>query len=312
MRTPLNNIPLDIATEIKSLQGGVRLPWGRVSSLLVLVEQQGYWRDEATSFTRWVNSHAVVFGSKPATLWRLVASGKYYEKFRAEYPHFFPYPLHELPDQVSPENIELLYKLSRVAPKDLFGPLIEKVMCGRITRSELRTAWVRFRPALEGQTARGKGVTPPKLSVQAGKESELLTEALILHRLLGGSSEWTGLKNLTVFKPYSELECSDVIRFDAVIVTKGKQSRLLFHGIEVLKRLYPHSADKLKSLQLRCDLMWVVLPQLPQGNELQRLPDNVGLIVVDSDVQVIRPARLEPGHDTCALAKAILERELKG
>lgn len=300
-----------IVDAIRALQGGVNFSWGRLSELLHAIEKSGYWQRDAASFTQWVNGHSDLLGSKPGSLWRYIASGKYYKKFQQQYPDYCKSPLADLPDQISPENIELLYKLSRVAPKEVFTPLFEKVMNCTAKRAELRSAWLNFRPIMDGQTARGKGVTPPTLVDPNKAKTEELMEALISHRL-SCSSDWTGIKDLIAYKVYHEVGRSDIGIFDVVVVTQGKQSRLLFHGIEITRKITLQKIHHIKVQMQKCDLMWLALPDLPLPDELNKLPDHLGVLVVNlNEFKVVRPARLErSAKDTGDLAKVILQREI--
>lgn len=302
-----------ITEEIRVLQSGISAPWGRISELLHQIEKTGFWAGEADSFTRWVNANAQAFGYKPPSLWRIISSGRHYEKFRKEFPQLCPLTLSELPAEVSPENLELLYKLWRVAPKDIFVSLLEKVLSCTVRRFELRSSWVAFRPITEGKTARGTGVDPAKIDVTTGDREERLSEAVIAHRLSSWSPDWTGIKELLFFKYYSARDPYDLDGFDAVAVTRGRMSRLLFHGIKISSRIYPAMLSSVTSNMAKCDLMWVVLPEVPSTEAIEKIPALVGVLVIDKiDQRVVRYAQLPRiANETGNLAKVLLDRELR-
>lgn len=304
---------LDIAKELGALQSGSTVSWGRISRLLREIERTGYWSAEADSFTRWVNSNAHFFGCKPSTLWRIHSSGRYYERFKSEYPQVCVWDLAELPGDVSPENLELTYKLWRVAPQEIFLPLLEKVVGRTVKRSELRSAWVSFRPMLGGKTARGTRGEPDKVDDSIDANAEQVSEALIAHRLETGSPEWTCVKELVLYRVYPARDQRELSGLDAVAVTRGRMSRLMFHGIEISTKITYPMAKKVESSMKKCDLMWVALPSVPSSDDLSRLPELVGVIAVDAcEDQVVRPARLSQfARDTGELAKKLLERELR-
>lgn len=89
----------------------------------------------------------------------------------------------ELPDTVSPENLELLGKLSRFVPDEHLPTLAQRVLTGDITRAELRQTWVAYRPALGGRTARGKGVAVPWVSPIDPKQCLSIVEAQVFTAL---------------------------------------------------------------------------------------------------------------------------------
>lgn len=58
--------------------------------------------------------------------------------------------------KTTPEQVEILTKISTVAPPDVVRALEEKMINGETTRQELRDVWKAYRPAKEGKTERGR------------------------------------------------------------------------------------------------------------------------------------------------------------
>lgn len=121
-----------LAREIAALTQGQSRSWAHIGYLLDRIDQTDYWRNEAKSFTEWLKGHAESLGLKESTLWRYLTAGRYYIKLREALTGrgvSCP-PLGELPDKVSPENLELLSKLARVAPDNALQRLAEQVISG--------------------------------------------------------------------------------------------------------------------------------------------------------------------------------------
>ena len=68
-----------------------------------------------------------------------------------------------LPHHVTPEIIELLEKMNRVARPDDWRLVVDGALSGSMTRDILRARWAAMRSALEGRTRRGRGVATPVL-----------------------------------------------------------------------------------------------------------------------------------------------------
>lgn len=246
-----------LAREIAALTQGQSRSWAHIGYLLDRIDQTDYWRNEAKSFTEWLKGHAESLGLKESTLWRYLTAGRYYIKLREALTGrgvSCP-PLGELPDKVSPENLELLSKLARVAPDNALQRLAEQVISGGITRAELRTVWQAYRPALGGRTARGLGVPPPRINLRNREQFESLTEAMVLTSLASGDPSWSGIRNPDLYElfmhisPESDGATPRRYIFDAVAVIRDRKSDpLQIHGIEIAGGFHVNWSGKLEGM----------------------------------------------------------------
>ena len=318
-----NNAPKYASTlikeELQTLREGQTFNWGRISRLLDLVDRNGYWREEASTFTAWLDNNAELLGVKRSMAWRYLSPGRFYDKqLRKDFPDLAKKPLEEVSDELSPENLELLSKIYRAAPEELYNRLAAKVLSGEAKRTELKTCWAAFRPVLEGKTARGRGVTPAKApAIDNGINNERLTAAWIRNQLSSCDASWTQIKDLATHKVFMDISLPGGHRFDLVIVTRGKGSALLMHGVEILPLRFSvnhHTVAQLLSSAKKCDQMWIALPAAPEESFAAKIPKSIGIIAVDSDgIKPIRiPKREERAEATEELSRHLLELSIKG
>ena len=312
-----------LAREIAALAQGERRSWAQIGHLLDRIEQTNYWRTEAKSFTEWLKARSESMGLKESTLWRYLTAGRYYIKLREALTgrSVSCPPLGELSDKVSPENLELLSKLARVAPDDVLQRLAEQVISGGITRAELRTVWQAYRPALGGRTARGLGVPPPRVNLRNREQFESLTEAMVLTSLASGNPSWSGIQNPDLYElfmhvsPETDGAASRRYIFDAVAVIRDrKNDPLKIHGIEITGGFHLDWYRKLEGMAPYFNFLWVAVPE--QAAQLERLavPDFVGILrVMSGHVIVERPPRPSEllGSRVLEMTKGLLLKTLK-
>lgn len=325
MNTKLNDIGY-IESELAAIRGGMIRSWGQIGMLLIRVEETGYWQSVSGSFTEWLKNFCHVLSLKEGSLWRYFSVARNYEQTRhtlVEMGIDAPM-LATLPDKVSPENLEIFFKLMRVVPKDELKKLAGQVLSASISRAKLRDFWVAYRPVLEGQTARGKGVTAPRIDPSDMKYGPHLLEAKTLTTFLANNVDWLGVSNPHIYTTFLDVDTqasgsSNVVEFDAVVaVQESASAPMLLHGIEV-KATVSKPIDG-KGLNHRCtrllefcDLLWVVVHELQREFVEESLFDFIGLITVTNDTfNVVRPARrhITPKHSG-ELAKDILKLALR-
>lgn len=186
-----------VANELAALVRGKPRSWAQVGWVLDQAERTGYWEGRAQSFSEWLTSTSSKIGMKDSSLWRYLTAGRYYQKLRETLQgRNIPCPpLEKLPETISPESLEILAKIERAAPKTLFEDVGERVLCGSVTRHELREIWKTYRPVLEGRTARGRGMTAPRINPGDERQLEMQKEATALTALMSAGPEWTGIKD---------------------------------------------------------------------------------------------------------------------
>ena len=312
-----------LAREIAALTQGQSRSWAHIGYLLDRIDQTDYWRNEAKSFTEWLKGHAESLGLKESTLWRYLTAGRYYIKLREALTGrgvSCP-PLGELPDKVSPENLELLSKLARVAPDNALQRLAEQVLSGGITRAELRTVWQAYRPARGGRTARGLGVPPPRINLRNREQFESLTEAMVLTSLASGDPSWSGIRNPDLYElfmhisPESDGATPRRYIFDAVAVIRDRKSDpLQIHGIEIAGGFHVNWSGKLEGMAPYFNFLWIAVPEQAERIEKLTVPDFVGILrVMSGHVVVERPPRQSDllGGRVLEMTKGLLLKSLK-
>lgn len=297
--------------------------WNQVGHLLDQVEVTGFWQGKAASFTDWLRSFASSLGLGEASLWRYLASARYYEKLRLALDgRGVACPqLRSLPGSVSPENLEILAKLARVAPDDVLQNIAARVVNGSITRAEMRRTWEAYRPALAGRTARGTGVEVPTIDLRDSEQFHSVLEAQVFTSLSAADPSWTGIKRPASFEIFHRIQPEfdkaegERFEFDAVVVTRAsKNGPLEFHGIEIRGShiLNPSLGELLKNAQPYCNYFWLAIDARSQGIGDYDLPAQIGLLVANGNaVSVLRKAQRNPGERTGDLAKGLLLRTLK-
>lgn len=332
-----------ILAEIEAIEAGEPRTWGQISHLLLTVENSGRyiregveptksyfdgfgWRYPRTSYTSWLRSFAEKTGIKTPTLWRYLSSGRYYQQLieldlikNLAVPLL---PLEQVPESISPESLELLLKIARVAPTEQFVALAEKVLSGNVTRSELRGVWNAYRPVLDGETARGRGTRPKQLAPEEMKHRNQYYEATACNALLASQGNWLGHfdpRNYSVFfnistKIYDPTrDLKELYEFDAVATVKTDNNNVTLHGIEITTKLYDTLSQKLTLGAKLCDYSWIISNGIDNDNFLGSIPENVGILVVEGvEIHVLRQAlgNMISNEQVVYLAKALLAKVL--
>ena len=159
--------------------------WVNVAEFLLSNEEGGEWSATHKSFTDWLLDASKKMSLSESSLWRYYRAAKYYINLRKELqagkisaPEFT-----DLPAKVSPENLEILEKIERVAQKSIFLDLAERVIHSNIKRDELRLTWIAYRKGLDGKTSRGMGVDRPKINIKDPDNKVFVEEAQVLTAL---------------------------------------------------------------------------------------------------------------------------------
>lgn len=277
--------------ELLSLKSGPLPAWPRIGRFLDDAESWRYWETEgASSFTEWVRSLARSLGRKERILWRYLAAQRYYKRLRAQLTlgplgeRKLDAPT-ELPDVASPENLELLSKIARVAPEEVLEPLARRVLRGEISRPELNRAWQAFRPALGGRTARGRGAVKPRIDRKDPDQYEGQRKAMVCHWLQTGPS-WTGCKKPVAYEVFLEVRPKPVPDqafsrvFDAVAVVVRQEGSVELHGVGVKGMFSNDAAPRALSHAARyCDYFWVARSEEAGPVDVSQIPAGIGLLL---------------------------------
>ena len=303
-------------------KGEVR-SWAKIGLLLNQVDHSGYWKKSSGSFTEWLKALSPTLSVKEASLWRYLTAARYYQELHEtlKVNGVSSPTLDELSDKVSPENLEILSKLSRVMPENVYLQLAQQVLAGTITRAELRETWLAYRPVLEGRTARGMGVPVPRINPADSNQFDSMLEAQVFMALSASGSEWTGIENPDRYQltmqvcPEFPPDVKKIFIFDAVVTLRAKKSGpLVFHGIEIKGSHFSSSTyDLLEQLTPYCDFLWIATHGSTTELGKLQLPEHIGLMVaLENEIQVIRPAQRtkQSGQHTGELAKGLLLKVL--
>lgn len=314
----------DLRLSIDALtQTGFR-SWSQIGHLLDQVEKTSFWQGQAASFSEWLRTFAPTLGLGEASLWRYLASARYYEKLQQTlYGRGVSYPrLEDLPSNVSPENLELLAKLARVAPDEVLQSIAVRVVNGAITRAEMRRTWEAYRPALAGRTARGTGVEVPTVDPDDPKQFDSVIEAQVFTALTLTDPAWIGINSPQIYEvlhrigPEFARSEPEQFEFDAVVITRAtKSDSLEFHGIEI-RGSHVLNQNLGRLLQIKtpyCHYLWLARDARSHGIDDYDLPADVGLLVAQGNaIRVLRQAQRSSGERTGELAKGLLLQKLRG
>jgi hypothetical protein len=319
--------PKQIEKELALLEKGETRSWGNIFLLLDSIDQTKYWIRGTDSFTRWVTENAFRFKLKPSILWRILSSGRFVRQIsdKCNESGVLVPCLEELPNNVSPENIEILAKLNRVTPDETFLEFARKVFSGHATRAEMRSAWETYKPILNGQNARGRGVLAPRINKQDPTQYRALVEATMLDTLQTAGSSWTGTQSSLTYKVFLHVNPQGYnariwkFLFSAVAVVKPSNGNLQYHGIRF--RYGGNSLLVYKEPLAYCDYLWVFSVETQHDlrggnvpNIVLDIPDGIGILdIKDGAVTVVRPARVVEGAGSkrVDLADELLVRTLR-
>ena len=278
------------------------------------------WKQTHRSFTSWVKDFSTSIGLKEGIVWRYFTAGKYFQELRMLLnEHGLSTPtLIKLSPKVSPENLEILSKLERAAPIESIIELANKVLDSQITRNELKKHWAVYRPLLQGKTARGLGVTNPKLNPSSPQQMHDLAHAEIAKALLFSKGKWTGWNTPSLFRLFFDVTpdhgpAEEYVVFDAVAVVKrDEMSPVEIHGIEIRTSAVVFGLSKhglMEKQKPYCDYLWIAINNKEPLSHDDRIPKNVGVITVSNGIIEIVSAPKElnvRSSQSLDLAKGLL------
>jgi hypothetical protein len=198
-----------LISELETAARTSRLAWPAIGRLLHEAERAGTWRGSAENFTAWMREVAgPACGLKETAIWRYLRAFRVYERLRAdllERGATLPAP-EKLQTLISPEGLELLDKLTRVAPPEVTDPMAVRLAAGTLARKELRAVWEDYRPALLGRTAQGRGVPVPKVDARNPQAEAALMRGRLLSLLRRGAPAWAGAGAPDVYAVFANVQ----------------------------------------------------------------------------------------------------------
>jgi hypothetical protein len=282
--------------------------WGVKASFLVRLDHAGCGLGD--SLTTWINDYAKRNDLKASSLWRLLSAGRYYNELRTQFrEHHLAFPPLDDPGlKASPESLEIVRKIARVAPGEIVRKAQKDAMRGSISRGKLRELWITYRPVLEGRTARGRGVKEPKYDPRNAKMSAARWTADCVAAIRKNGPGWLqeSKSHLYIVVPTAdrpEFVGLDTLLPDAfVLYCPNEKHDVQIHGIWT-------RADVL-SVPLIVDWAWVALRDRPRPAKLKQVPQKFGVLLAHSGdvIRLRHAAELQKGHPA---REQLLRRLLK-
>jgi len=232
-------------------------------------------------------------------------------------------PFELLQKKISPENLETLEKIERVASENIFNELAARVIQCSIKRSELRSEWVAYRKVLEGKTARGIGVVAPRADLTNRIQLLMIGEAEVQAALNSASKDWTGFDAPQIYKVVPKLRIKaneksfKSFEVDAAILFQGDANAPVeFFEIDIKSHNdldIPY--DSFLKRAPYFDRQWVAFHKFNDQVGLVGIPEHVGILLLDGgEFKVLRKAKHSPlaGTKSLETAKVLLTKFLKG
>jgi len=291
--------------------------WGTTASELLTIESTDGWRKTHASLSFYLSDLAKDQNKTKSMFWRLLAAGHEYNRLRAKLdPGGKEFPALEDPGvKASPESLELVNKISRVAPTHVVEMAQRKAMRGEISRRELRTLWLAYRPVLGGKTARGRIVAP-----RYDKHNQAMRRALIeansLALLAQNGPDWLGSGAPYVYK-IVHISGDDRLRHlypmvpaAVVLFADGERDDLQLHGVEAGDRAEDNAMlEQYDPRKSSVDFLWFATPREFGKEDLAKIPREIGILRASANaIRVVRPARAAKSNedDSKQLLRAIL------
>ena len=140
-----------LENQLQNLLEREKRQWTKTAQLLIDIERSRLYRKEAKSFSQYIRQLAQKFKINESNFWRIKRAGEYYLK------------LHNTDNieiiekaKTSPEQLEILMKISRIAPTKIVQDLEERLVSGKTTRGELRDTWKTYRQVKNDKPQRGR------------------------------------------------------------------------------------------------------------------------------------------------------------
>ena len=125
---PFENTPFE---QLRTLAAKKKRGWGEIALVLLEAEAAGSWRDQASTLSEWVATVAQALNLGEASIWRYFTSARYALELHGVWlGQASDEDLIDMLNQSSPENLELLSKLERAAPPEVFGEMKNQVLLG--------------------------------------------------------------------------------------------------------------------------------------------------------------------------------------
>lgn len=301
--------------------------WAEAARILAEVGEAETWRSSHATFTEWIKSVAKQSGVPESSLWRMLRAGQFYNRLGKQYGHVAVPPIGEVCTQVTPEQLELVEKISRLAPQSEVEKLLAGVLDGSVSRNRLREVWKVY------QNEERKTLPVDTL----GKLGSHVREAQAMRRRISVTAgvwlslqeadpSWTGISHPHFYRAFYD----PPVRFDGegdspnvayepdflAILQGSPHGEIVFHAFEMVS---PNLASS-TIVATRCalalryvDCFWVLLYAGADDDVLGALPKAAGVMSIDGKkLKVHRFPRRSADYGALAgqLAKSLLTKIL--
>ncbi len=298
----------EIESQLQDLLEKEKRQWTTTAKLLIEIDRGQLFKNKAKSFSQYIRILAKQFKIHESTFWRIKKAGEYYLKLNATDDI-------QVIDKAktTPEQVEILRKISTVAPPEIVENIEKKMINGETTRQELRDIWETYRPIKEGKNERGRKpkniekekVDQPHKTASSNQQStsnlkkENLTTANILSTLQQNQGLWIKESidienNIEHFHLFKEVAVKTgttrhARRIDAVVLIKEsyKKSTLTTIGIEIKSNLNDLKNDKKMSEYIPfCHFFYLAIPNEQNFIETAKnlITPQIGILCITEEI----------------------------
>ncbi len=311
-------MPNSIATSLR-LQDRVVLlanqkrSWCEIGLLIVRVENEQAWRNDAQTFTEWLVGFSAQLGLGQSNLWRYRASVLYGLELLGIDLSCPDAQITAALSKTSADILEVLSKISRVAPPAMSARLAQDVLEQKVSRTDLREIWNVFKSGLPNQgTAKPTSQARNRATKRSGKANRLEWVSLLSALLRVGPGWIRPGKPISAHKLINDIAWTGAdgaaMAIDAVVIVRWADTNdVTMHGI--LQRASISAFIANPQIARYCDDVWL----LSDTHTLDGgLPDEIGAICIDPEgVTVVKKASASGNESKVAcLAKFLLGKML--
>ena len=290
---------------------GQKRSWSEIGLLIIRVEQEQAWRNDAQTYTEWLIGFSAQLNLGQSNLWRYRASVLYgLELLHLDLSSPDAQIIAEL-SKTSADILEVLSKISRVAPPAMSARLALDVLEQKVSRTELREIWNVFKSGLPNQgTAKPTSQARNRSTKRSGKADRLEWVSL-LSALLRVGPEWIRPgKPIAAHKLINDIAWTSAdgaaMAIDAVVIVRWAGTNdISLHGILQQASISAFIANS--QIAGYCDDFWL----LSDTHTLEGgLPGEIGAICIDPQgVTVVKKASSSGNESNVAcLAKFLLAK----
>ncbi|EMW5404115.1 hypothetical protein [Enterococcus faecalis] len=287
-----------IEHEIEEILAKDTHSWVRLYELIREVEHNKLWRNEYSSFTRWIKHLAHIAGVTESLIWKRKKAGEIYFDYqqRAAGRGVSVPNIEDV--EVSPDNFELVEKISQ-GNSQIKDKLMQQVLAKDIKRADLLNTWATIKTL---QAKEGGGIIKKNRYSKIDSSDEqiftisdfsfALSESLWLQSINNSYHKGKSVYKLVPnFSFYSSLLMRSVTLDFLLLenVSSKYTEELNTHSIEIV-----FSDNKLNSIILntKTNYSWVVVPEDISLVALEKLPEGIGLLNISAKrkIQIVKPA----------------------